>query len=83
MWILLLPVTDSTMHKLLPVCESNSENCVKVAVAMYEVLPLLMETVTIGYALYCCEHEAEKLYLLYISKCCGNLCIHFLVHPVG
>jgi len=33
-WILLLPVTDSTKHKLLLVCVSNSENCVKVAVAM-------------------------------------------------
>jgi hypothetical protein len=34
MWILLLPVTDNTKHKLLLVCVSNSENCVMAAVAM-------------------------------------------------
>jgi len=33
-WNLLLPVTDDTKHKLLLQSVSNSENCVKVAVAM-------------------------------------------------
>jgi len=33
-WILLLPVTDSTKHKLLLVSVSISENCVNVAVAL-------------------------------------------------